>query len=131
MGLSRLLGHAVDTVDSLSTTSDHRELTPQYAFANIAASTTDGSIVAAQAGFKIVVIALAAVCGGTATTLVFNSKGGGAGTAISMTFANAANGGAVLSYNPKGWFATNLGEGLTATTGTGSTTGVQVTYVLL
>ena len=42
---------------------------------------------------------------------------------------NGANGGAVLPYNEQGWFNTNQGEGLTVTTGSGSTVGVQVCYL--
>ena len=97
----------------------------QYAFAGIAASQTAASLVTAVAGKKIRVLALAFVCGATATTATFNSDGG----AISMLFANAANGGAILPFNPVGWFETDTGEALTLTTGTGSTTGVNVVYV--
>lgn len=99
------------------------------AFANVAASQTDSSIVAAVAGKRIRVKAVAFVCGAVATNATFNSKGSGAGTAISPLFANAANGGAVLPYHERGWFETELGEGLSLTTGAGSTTGVLVTYV--
>lgn len=104
-------------------------LTVRYAFDNISATATDDSIVAAVANKKLRVIALAVVCGATATTITFNSKGSGAGTAISMAFQNAANGGEILPLNEQGWFETNSGEALTATTGAGSTTGVQVVYV--
>lgn len=104
-------------------------LTPKYAFANIAASTTDGNIVTAVASKKIRVLAVAAVAGATATTLTFNSKPAGAGAAKTCLFANAANGGEVLPFNPIGWFETVSGEGLTVTTGAGSTTGIQVVYV--
>lgn len=96
----------------------------KYAFANVAASATASSIVAAVAGKKIRVLSLAFVCGATATNATFNS----AGAAISALFANAANGGAILPLNPLGWFETVEGEALTLTTGTGSTTGVQVVY---
>ena len=106
-------------------------VSPQFAFANIASATTDGAIVNAVAGKKIRVLALILQAGGTATTVTFNSKPAGAGTAISMTFQNGSNGGAVLPYNAKGWFQTNAGEGLTGTTGTGSTVGVQVVYLLV
>lgn len=95
---------------------------------NVAASATDTSVVAAKTGLRINVLAVYAVAGGTATNLTFNSKGAGAGTAISALFANAANGGVVLPFNPKGWFTTLLGEALTVTTGAGSTTGVGVVY---
>ena len=97
----------------------------KYAFANIAASSTASSVVAAVAGKKIRVVALAFVCGATATNATFNS----ASSAISCLFANAANGGAILGENPLGWFETVRGEALTLTTGTGATTGVQVVYV--
>lgn len=100
----------------------------QYAFANVDASSTDGEIVAAVTGKAIRVLAFIAVAGDTATTLTFNTKPSGAGSAISALFANAANGGEVLSYNDAGWFETNSGEGLTVTTGAGSTTGIQVVY---
>lgn len=98
------------------------------AFANVAASQTDSEIVAAVANKKIRVLSCAFVAGGTGTNATFNTKPSGAGSAISMTFANAANGGAVLPHNPLGWFETSLGEGLTLTTGAGSATGVQVVY---
>lgn len=101
------------------------------AFANVAASTTDGSVVAAQSGSRINVLAVYAVAGGTATTLTFNTKPAGAGSAVSALFANAANGGAVLPFNEKGWFTTGLGEGLSVTTGAGATTGVGVVYELV
>lgn len=102
---------------------------PKYAFANISESTTDGAVISAVTGRTIRVLSAVLVCGATATTATFNTKGSGAGTAISMQFQNAANGGAVLPFNEGGWFQTNSGEGLTLSTGTGSTTGVQVTYV--
>jgi hypothetical protein len=108
------------------------------AFSNTAASSTDGTLtteagtaLAAITGRKVVVLAVACVAGGTATNLTFNSKGAGAGTAISPLLANAANGGAVLPFNPVGWFSTNAGETLTVTTGTGSTTGLIVVYKLV
>ncbi len=105
------------------------ELTPKYAFANVAASQTDSNIVTAVASKKIRVLALYAVAGATATNLTFNSKPAGAGTAISALFANAANGGEILPFNPVGWFESASGEGLTVTTGAGSTTGIGVVYV--
>lgn len=99
------------------------------AIANVAASQTDSSLVTAVSGKKLRIVFVYAVAGGTATTLTFNSKGGGAGTAISALLANAANGGEVLGYNPAGWFETNTSEALTVTTGAGSATGIGVGYV--
>lgn len=98
------------------------------AFANVAASQTDSVIKAAFTGKRINVLAVYCVAGGTATNLTFNTKPAGAGTAISALLANAANGGAVLPFNPKGWFTTAAGEGLTVTTAAGSTTGIGVVY---
>jgi hypothetical protein len=96
------------------------------AVANIAQSQTDSSVVAAVPGKKIRVVQLACQAGATATTIFFES---GASTAITPTFANGANGGAVLPYNPAGWFETAAGSALTATTGAGSTTGILVGYI--
>jgi hypothetical protein len=104
-------------------------LTPKWAFANVAASQTDSSIVAAVASKKIRVVSAVVVGGATATTIVFNTKPAGAGSAKTPTFANAANGGFVLGFNETGWFETASGEGLTVTTGAGATTGVLVQYV--
>ena len=98
------------------------------AFSNVSASTTDGALVTASPGRKIRVYSVAVVSGGTGTTVTFNTKPTGSGTAIGPAFAFGNNGGAVLPHNPKGWFDTNRGEGLTVTTGAGSTQGVIVGY---
>lgn len=107
------------------------DLNIRRALANVAASQTDSNIVTAVSGKQIRVISATMQTGGTATDLTFNSKGGGGGTAISMVFQNASNGGEVLPANENGWFETNVGEGLTVTTGAGSTTGVQLNYILV
>lgn len=126
---------SADTTDSVSAALQVNrvmfnltEVTPQQAFGNVGASATDSSLIAAVSSKKIYVLALAFVAGATATNATFNSKGAGAGTAISPLFANAANGGAVLPFNPAGWFVTNTSEALTVTTGAGSTTGILVVY---
>ena len=105
------------------------DVTPLRAFSNVAASQTDANLVSAVASKQIVVIALFMVTGATATNVTFNSKPAGAGTAISPLVADSANGGLVLPKNELGWFATNSGEGLTVTTGAGSTTGIMVVYI--
>lgn len=94
---------------------------------NIAASTAAGEIVAAVAGHRIRVLSVIALAGGTETDLTFKS----ASTAISLLFANASNGGEVLPHNAHGWFQTAPGEALNVTTGAGSTTGIQVNYLLI
>lgn len=97
--------------------------------ANIAASTTDGAVVSAVTSKKIRVISYQLMAGATATDATFNTKPGGAGTAISMLHACAINGGISCGFHPGGYFETSSGEGLTLTTGAGSTVGVQVSYV--
>lgn len=102
----------------------------KFASADIAASTTDGSIVSAQgANVRIRVLHVFVQCGSTATNITFNTKPGGAGTAIFGPFQLGANGGASLPPAAWGWFQTGKNEGLTATTGTGSTVTVEIAYV--
>ncbi len=106
------------------------DVSPLFAFANVATAGTDSALVAAVAGKKIRVLGAVWMAGGTATALTFNSKGAGAGVAISALFANGVNGGAALGFSPTGWFETVEGEALTVTTGAGgSTTGIQIIYV--
>lgn len=103
----------------------------QSAFANVATATTDAAVIAAVAGKQINVLAVAIVDSTAAASVTFNSKPGGAGTAISALFAVGINGVMALPEQPKGWFITNSGEGLTVTT-TGTTpVGIQVVYELL
>jgi hypothetical protein len=99
--------------------------------ANIASATTDGAVIAAVSGKKIRVLGFILQAGGTATTVVFNTKPGGAGTAVSAVFDLLARGGTSAPIHNYGWFETSSGEGLTVTTGTGSSVGVQVVYTLL
>jgi hypothetical protein len=99
------------------------------AYDSIAASATDSVLVAAVGNKRIRVLTYMINQGDTtASTVTFNSKGSGAGTTIWPAVKYAANGGTNPPYNPKGWFATNRGEALTASTGAGSTTGVAVVY---
>lgn len=103
---------------------------PKFAFANIAASQTDSSIIAASGGRKFRVLAYRVLAGGTATNFTFNSqKGTSAGSAIAETLQCGANGGISVPFSPVGHFETNMSEGLTGTTGAGSTVGVGVVYV--
>jgi hypothetical protein len=93
-------------------------------------ATTDSSIVAAVAGKKLRILAIKAVNGATATTITFNSKGSGAGTAISAPFVVAVS--AAIDFHPSefGWFETNAGEAFTATTAaSGATVAIQVIYI--
>lgn len=102
------------------------------AYDSIAASQTDSVLVAAVAGSKIVVTAFIINQGDTTpSTVTFNSKGSGAGTAIFAGLKYAANGGTSTPPADQGWFATNAGEALTVTTGAGSTSGVGVIYKVI
>jgi hypothetical protein len=104
----------------------------QNAYASVAVSQTDSSLVAAVAGRKIRVLAFLINHGDTtASTVTFNSKPAGAGTAIFPALKYAANGGANPPLLDSGWFETAVGEGLTVTTGAGSTTGIAVVYTLV
>lgn len=99
--------------------------------ANVAAGQTDSVIQAAVAGKRIRVTAVSALPGATATTLVFNSKPAGSGVAISCLFDLGVRQHLVLPRNPEGWFETVRGEGLTVTTGAGSTIGLLVSTQLV
>lgn len=97
---------------------------------NVFPSQAAAPLVAAVPGKKIRVLALAMLCGENATVSTFQTKPAAGGTTdISCRFANAANGGAVLNFNPAGWFETRPGEALAVTTGMGSTTGYQIVYI--
>lgn len=104
-------------------------LTPKYAKANVTASQTDASVIAAVSTKVLVILAFRLHAGNTATSVTFNSKGAGAGTAISELFALGANGGHSPGFSPVGHFKTNTGEGLSVNTGSGATTGIGVVYV--
>jgi len=97
----------------------------------VAASQTDDAYVTAVTGRIIRVHQYIAHCAGTATTVTFNSKGSGAGTAISHPIYAGANGGESPGFTPMGWFDTNVGEALTTTTGAGSNTGILIGYSLV
>lgn len=103
--------------------------TSKTTFANIAASSTDAALITAVPGKALRVQGFIMVTAATATNVTFNTKPSGGGTAISCLFANGSNGGVSAAFNFDGWFTTNAGEGLTVTTGAGSTTGVQVSYI--
>lgn len=104
------------------------------AFANPVGATTDAVVVAAVANKRLRVIGF--ILSPAATTppasAVFTSKPGGAGSAISATFGlvagvSVASGG--VGEQRAGLFETNVGEGLSVTTGAGAgACGVQVVF---
>ena len=109
----------------------------KYALSNVAPATTDSSIITAKPGFAFRIIGGFVVCGATATKITFNSKPTGAGTAITSEVSCGSYGGLIFPAPsqdragelPCGYFQTNRGEGLTATTGAGGTVGVTLTYL--
>ena len=107
----------------------------QTAIGNIAAGTTDGTLtlegatLAAVPGKRYYVLGVFGhLAGSTATNVTLNSKGSGAGTAISSTKQIAANGGWVQSRGTEidYLYRTARGEALTVTTGAGSTVGIDL-----
>jgi len=73
-----------------------------------AAAAGDNTLVAAVAGKRIRVHALALVASGGANTVRLES--GAAGTALSGQMDLAADGQLVLAHNPAGWLQTAAGE---------------------
>ena len=109
-------------------------------FANVAASQTDANVITAKDSTIFRIIGGFVVVAGTATNVTFNSKGTGAGTAITSIIPCGINGGLLMpspsqdrsGEPPFGYFDTNKGEGLTVTTGAGaSIAGVTVRYIEL
>lgn len=68
--------------------------------------------------------------GGAGTATVATATAGPVGTALTAALKGAANGVVSLPPGQGAWFRTNAGEGLSVTTGAGSTTGIQVQYVI-
>lgn len=111
----------------------------QTAIGNIAAATTDGTLtlegatLAAVPGKRYYVLAVFAhLANTTATNVTLNSKGSGAGTAISSTKQVAANGGWVQSRGTEidYLYRTKRGEALTVTTGAGSAVGIDLLVLI-
>lgn len=100
------------------------------ALANVAASQTDSSLVAAVASTRIKVIALSILAGTTATSCTVGTKlGTAATTAISPAFVTGGAGSAlVLPPLAEGWMQTGAGEALVVTTGAGTASGIHVVY---
>lgn len=101
------------------------------AWDSVAASATDSALVTGVAGKKIRVLSVVINHASTASDVTFNSKGTGAGTAITPPLGGPTDGGFVIGQNDHGWFETNQGEGLTVTTGAGSNTSLIVTYKIV
>lgn len=99
-------------------------------FINGIGAATDTVIVAASGSRRIRVVGAVVSAGAAAATVQFNSKGAGAGTAISGLINLPINGTVVLPPDAN-YFTTNAGEGLTVTTVGVGPTAVNVTYQLV
>ena len=100
------------------------QVTPvRSAIANPSTATTT-QLVAAVAGKKYRVVALAIV-----STIANNVNLESSTTDITAVFPLGANGGIVLPYNEHGWCETAVGEALQVTTTAATATGVHVRYV--
>lgn len=111
----------------------------QTAIGNIAAGTTDGTLtlegatLAAVTGKRYYVLGVFAhLADATETNVTLNSKGSGAGTAISSTKQVVANGGWVQTRGNEidYLYKTKRGEALTVTTGAGSTVGIDLIVLI-
>jgi hypothetical protein len=104
--------------------------TASTTFATVAASQTDTVLVSAAPGARIRVTGIVVNQGDTtASAVTLNSKGSGAGTAISPPLKGGANG--ILAVEMANLAVTNRGEGLSVSTGAGSATGIIVSYYLV
>lgn len=104
----------------------------QGAFASVAASQTDSVLVSAptNGGFIRVLGFIINHGDTTASSVTFNTKGSGAGVAISPAFKTTANGGFVVPSSD-GWFSCARNQALTVTTSAGSATGILVSYEVM
>ena len=111
--------------------------TARYGTATIDPSTTDGAVIAAKPNVIFRVVGGFVVVGGTATNVTFTSKGTGVGTAVTSIIYCGANGGLVMPSPPQissgeppfGYFQATRGEGISATTGAGTTVGISLIYI--
>ena len=95
------------------------------AFDTVSASTSDSALVSGVSGYKLRVVYAAISCGGTPSTVQFNSKPAGSSSVISPVFQNSI---VLVEASKSGWFETDADEGLTVSTGAGSDTGILVVY---
>ncbi len=101
---------------------------PTASATDAAFTTTDGSAMAAAPGYRMRAISYSIVCGSSATAVTFNSKGSGAGTAITSPKTLGANG-VSNADSEYGVFESKVDEKITVSTGSGSTCGVDLAYV--
>lgn len=92
----------------------------QHKFVRVstAAATVDGVIIPAVAGKILRVVQFDISCGSAgASSISYNTKPAGAGTVIYGTIDFVASEKFGRYFNPFGWFQSNVGEGISASTG--------------
>lgn len=99
-----------------------------FAFANVAASSTDTVLIQGIADRVILIKGLVMQCGATATDVTFNTKTLTVGTAISAKFQLGINGTSVFPFSDSGLMKMVPGNSLSVTTSAGSTVGIQLIY---
>lgn len=117
---------------ALALSANEQESAIGHTFGSVAASQTDQILVSATSGVQIIVLRMVLTNSGTASTITLNSKGSGAGTAISQAFNLAANGNLDLTppfADAFSLFSTQGGQGLSASTGSGGTVGYDIWYM--
>lgn len=102
----------------------------QYAQATVTASSTDTALVTAPAAKSVRILQLSIGCNATATVAVqLNTKPAGSGTIIwgptGITASTLIN----LPFNKHGYCQATAANGVTVTTSTGGTVGVNVAYI--
>jgi hypothetical protein len=100
---------------------------------SVAAATVDAAVLAAGgAGLRIYVIAIDLHAGAAPpTTITFNTKPAGAGSAISPAYPQIANGQKWLGHGDHPLCSTGINEGLTATTAAGTNITVGTVWYFL
>lgn len=107
----------------------HRAYTLQRVNVAPGSSAVDFVVVAATVNKRIRVLGFSVSCT-TNTLWQLNSKGSGAGTAISPLFNALASALVVAPITEYGYYETNVGEGLTISTAPGGGVAMTVYYVV-
>lgn len=94
--------------------------------AAVTTATSGATLVAAQIGKRIRVLAMVAI-----TTLANNINLDSNTTDITGIFPLAANGGLVLPFCEHGWCETDAGEALKVTLSVATSTGIQLIYMVV
>jgi hypothetical protein len=94
--------------------------------AAVTTATSGATLVAAQTGKRIRVLAMVAI-----TTLANSINLDSGTTDITGIFPLAANGGLVLPFCEHGWCETAAGEALNVTISVATSTGIQLIYMVI